>query len=305
MWDRPRFLGQVPISPGAGFGGSPWEFGGTPSGSYYANAQGTPLMTEQMNSPEHFEEEYHCYRSPAGAFVSIPFAQRDAYLAAGYVAVDSANCVSSRVSSLMGPRRMGADAPSGGGGGAQGSPQGGGQGGAQGTPTGGPTGGGRGEGNFEPGFAGQFGYPMGYPQGYPGCTWQKDANGNDVYVCPPTSGIPVVYPGAYGLMGRRRRMGAGGGGGGRGGGAGGFGGGGLVASGIGFETGDPFYFPQYPLVAPPQYAPVPPPGTTCSWEKDVSGNDVYVCRQASGAVVTMPPVASYGPVVYPAQSLFY
>lgn len=209
MWDRPRFLGQVPISSGAGFGGSPWEFGGTPSGRYYANQQGTPLMTEQLNSPDNFQEEYHCYQSPAGAFVSIPFGQRDAYLAAGYVAVDSSNCGTQMVAGLRGRRRMGAEAA------AQGSPQGGGQGGAQGTPS------------------------------------------------------PASPPGA------------------------GF-----------FETRDPFYFPQYPLVAPPQYAPVPPPGTTCAWEKDGNGNDVYVCRQASGMVVTVPPVASYGPVVYPAQSLF-
>jgi hypothetical protein len=164
-------------------------------------------MTEQLNSPDNFQEEYHCYRSPAGAFVSIPFGQRDAYLAAGYVAVDSSNCGGSRI---MGRRRMGAEAAAA----AQGSPQGGGQGGAQGTPS------------------------------------------------------PASPPGA------------------------GF-----------FETRDPFYFPQYPLVAPPQYV-VPPPGTTCAWEKDGNGNDVYVCRQASGAIVTVPPVASYGPVVYPAQSLF-
>lgn len=207
MWDRPQFLGQVPISAGAGFGGSPpWGFGGAPSGRYYANQQGGPLMSEEMTSPEHFQEEYHCYRAPDGTFVSIPFGQRDAYLAAGYVAADSANCGSPRATALMG-RRMGAEA--------QGSPQGGGQGGAQGTPS------------------------------------------------------PASPPGA----------------------------------GFAEDTG-PFVWPQYPLVAPPQYAPVPPPGTTCAWEKDANGNDVYICRQASGVVVTAPPVATYGPVVYPARTLF-
>src|SRR5262245_42315937 len=66
----------------------------------------------------------------------------------------------------------------------------------------------------------------------------------------------------------------------------------------------PFFWPTLPLVPPVAYPPVPPPGTTCSWEKDVNGNDIYVCRQASSAVVPVPQMYSYGPVIYPTRTFF-
>jgi hypothetical protein len=61
-------------------------------------------MTEQVNSPSHGYEERHCYRAPNGAYASIPLGQRDAYIAAGYVAVESSYCGRS-----LGGRRLGAD----------------------------------------------------------------------------------------------------------------------------------------------------------------------------------------------------
>lgn len=113
-----------------------------------------------------------------------------------------------------------------------------------------------------------------------------------------------------GLMGRRRYMGADAGGaqgspqgGGQGGAQGNPSPASQPAATQTFDTG-PFFFPTLPLVAPGLYPPAPPPGTTCSWEKDVNGNNVYVCRQAEGVMVPTTPVVSYGPVVYPARSLF-
>lgn len=104
-----KFLGQVAISPNAGFGGgiSPWGVGAMPSGWNYRNSQGGPLMSEEIVSPEHAYEEKHCYRSPAGDYVSIPLGEREGYLAAGYVAVDVANCSPS----LSGRRGLGQTTP--------------------------------------------------------------------------------------------------------------------------------------------------------------------------------------------------
>lgn len=108
-------------------------------------------------------------------------------------------------------------------------------------------------------------------------------------------------------MGRRRYMGADAQGSPQGGGQGGAQGtpspASQPAATQSFDTG-PFVFPTYPLVTPGMYAPAPPPGTTCQWEKDANGKDVYVCRQAEGVVVPASPVYSYGPVIYPARSLF-
>lgn len=118
-----------------------------------------------------------------------------------------------------------------------------------------------------------------------------------------------------GLMGRRMGAGPSGGGGGGGGGAQGAPqGGGVGAQGspspaspggasFSQDNFDPFFFPTLPLVAPGLYPPVPPPGTTCAWEKDANGNSVYVCRQ-SGAVVPVSPMVGYGPVMYPVRTLF-
>jgi hypothetical protein len=83
---RPVRLGQVPIlGPSAPFTGY------SPAG-YFANPSGTPLMSEELTSPEHTASEFHCYKSPDGKYVSIPFGQADAYKAAGYEAVDYSNC---------------------------------------------------------------------------------------------------------------------------------------------------------------------------------------------------------------------
>lgn len=106
MWNKAHFLGQVAIAPGGSFGGSPWGFGGYPSGWNYANSQGGTLMTEQVNSPSHAYEERHCYRGPAGDYVSIQLGDRDAWLAAGYVVVDTGYCGGA---AMNGRRRMGED----------------------------------------------------------------------------------------------------------------------------------------------------------------------------------------------------
>lgn len=116
-----------------------------------------------------------------------------------------------------------------------------------------------------------------------------------------------------GLMGRR--MGAGPSGGGGGGAQGAPQGGGVGAQGspqpaspagasFSQDNFDPFFFPTLPLTTPGLYPPVPPAGTTCSWEKDTSGNSVYVCRQANGVVVPTSPMVGYGPVAYPVRTLF-
>lgn len=85
-----RFLGQVALWPGPA--GTP--FYAAPPGGYFANPQGGPLMTEELTSPqeEHIAREFHCYRSPDGRYASVPFAMRDAYLAAGWVAADYSYC---------------------------------------------------------------------------------------------------------------------------------------------------------------------------------------------------------------------
>lgn len=90
MFERPFMLGQVPIAPGTGFTG---PFGIYSGPSYYAaNPSGEPYRSEEITSPEHYNEEYHCYRAPDGTYVSIPFGQAAAYKAVGYEAADVANC---------------------------------------------------------------------------------------------------------------------------------------------------------------------------------------------------------------------
>lgn len=69
---------------------------------------------------------------------------------------------------------------------------------------------------------------------------------------------------------------------------------------------NPFVWPGYPLVSPQLYPQVPP-GSSCAWEKDAVGNDVWVCRPSAPAAVLTPPPAplySYGPVSYPVQTFF-
>lgn len=85
MWKSAR-LGQVPLVLGPS---SPF-YGYTPGGTF-ANPSGSPLMTEELTSPEP-GREFHCYKAPDGSYVSVPFAQADAYKAAGYEAVDYSNC---------------------------------------------------------------------------------------------------------------------------------------------------------------------------------------------------------------------
>lgn len=68
-----------------------------------------------------------------------------------------------------------------------------------------------------------------------------------------------------------------------------------------------FNWPVWPGLVPPTSYPQVPPGTHCAWEKDVNGNDVYVCRPAAGApVVVAPPAPSYiyGPIGIPTQTIF-
>lgn len=88
-FDR-KFLGQVQLVSGP----STTPFYAQPPSGYYANPSGTPLMTEEITSPqsEHIAREFHCYRKPDGSFVSVPFAQADAAKAAGYEAVEYSNC---------------------------------------------------------------------------------------------------------------------------------------------------------------------------------------------------------------------
>ena len=206
MFDRGQFLGQVPLRGMgqpffAGPSGTPF-FGypaSVPSG-YFANPQGGPLMTEELTSPqeEHIEREFHCYRAPASdpndpkSYRSIPFGMRDAYLAAGWVAVPYENCGPAQgappsaapvgAASFFAPSRI-----AGKGMGARGGGGGGGIVGGAIPVAGGafPT----------------FGSPFINPYGYPGatrtvCTMVKDAAGNDVEECheEPASGYPVSYP---------------------------------------------------------------------------------------------------------------
>lgn len=115
MFERPHMLGQVPIA-GGPFTGPFGMFSG-PSAGYVANPSGTPLMTEELRSPEHYLEEYHCYRAPDGQYVSIPFSEAPRYKAAGYEAVDAANCPGSPAA--LGQAEPGGPPP------VQGNPQGG------------------------------------------------------------------------------------------------------------------------------------------------------------------------------------
>lgn len=117
MFERPFMLGQVPIA-GSPFTGPFGMFSGPVTG-YQANPSGTPLMSEELRSPEHYQEELHCYRAPDGSYVSIPFSQAAAYKAAGYEAADASYCPGK-------PVALGQDdAPSGGPPPVQGNPQGG------------------------------------------------------------------------------------------------------------------------------------------------------------------------------------
>ncbi len=53
----------------------------------------------------------------------------------------------------------------------------------------------------------------------------------------------------------------------------------------------------------PRLYPAAPANTPCAWEKDVDGNDIYVCRPAKAAIPP-PLLYSYGPVSYPTQVVF-
>lgn len=82
------WLGQVGLYLGPS---STPIYGYAPVGTY-TNPSGTPLMSEELTSPSNASGEFHCYKSPDGKYVSIPFSQADAYKAAGYEAVDYSNC---------------------------------------------------------------------------------------------------------------------------------------------------------------------------------------------------------------------
>jgi hypothetical protein len=202
MFDRGQFLGRVPLR---GMG-QPWFSGpsgtpffgyGSPAAApygYFANPQGTPLMTEEVTSPEesHIAREFHCYRAPNSdpndpkSYRSVPMALRDAYLAAGWVAVPYENCGPAQgaplsaapvgATSFIAPsrmgRRMGQDVfiededpgPSGGGGGSPGGV-------VAGAPTGGPSGPSGGFGPVGPVAPGPQPMPISNPSpagGFPG-----------------------------------------------------------------------------------------------------------------------------------------
>lgn len=82
------WLGQVGLYLGPS---STPIYGYAPAGTY-TNPSGTPLMSEELTSPSNTASEFHCYKSPDGKYVSIPFGQADAYKAQGYEAVDYSNC---------------------------------------------------------------------------------------------------------------------------------------------------------------------------------------------------------------------
>jgi len=187
-WRNPAFLGQVPLYQGPA--GSP--FYSAPPAGVYATPSGAPLMSEELTSPDESQiaREYHCYQSPDGSqFISVPFGQRDSYLAAGWVATDYGKCqgpplhaqpVGTPPGFVMGQR----------GGGGHGGGGGGGFRGGGGFVSSGFT-------DFGPDFF--PGYPLVPPYAYPPatppgttCAWEKDANGNSIYVCRPTPGAPVV-----------------------------------------------------------------------------------------------------------------
>lgn len=194
MFRNPAFLGQVALWQGPA--GSPFYY--SPPAGVYTTPSGAPLMSEELTSPEesHIAREYHCYQSPDGKqFMSIPFNQRDAYLAAGWTATDYAKCST-----------------------------------------------------------------------------------------PPLHAQPVGQPGF--VMGQR---------GGHGGG------GGFIPSG--FPLLDPGFM-GYPLVPPYNYPAANPPGTSCSWEKDVNGNNIYVCRPVEGGAPQVQPALSYGPMGFPVRTVF-
>lgn len=197
MFRNAAFLGQVPLYQGPA--GSPFYY--SPPAGVYTTPSGAPLMSEELTSPQSSDiaREYHCYQSPDGKqFLSIPFSQRDAYLAAGWTATNYSNCsspplhaqpVGGQPGFVMGQR--------GGGGGGRGGGGGGFRGGI----------------DVVPDFVPDYGYPLVPPYSYPPatppgttCSWEKDANGNSIYVCRPASGAvvpapqpalsygPVVYP---------------------------------------------------------------------------------------------------------------
>lgn len=205
LMGRP-FLGQVQLFPTPG--GTP--FYGYPPGGYIANPQGGPLMSEEITSPQESDiaREQHCYQSPDGkSYAAVPMALRDAYVSAGWTAVDYANCGGLHVqpvgatSFLRG--RMGQKGDAGGGGGVAppasgpGAPSGAAP--SAGTPSPAsvpasetvPS-----DSNF-PAFP-TYGNPYIYPYGYGTkqvCTKKTDKDGNEVTECHVEPSYPVVtYP---------------------------------------------------------------------------------------------------------------
>lgn len=199
MGAEPR-LGQVPF---AGPASSPF-FWPPVGGGYIANPQGGPLMSEELTSPqsEHIAREFHCYKSPDGQYVSVPFAQADAYKAAGYVAADYANCGYPPHAQPVGTPAyvMGQQGGGDGGGGApppvQGNP----------TPSSPPQQGisfDREFRNFWPGYYPNYAYPNYYyppqqPQPQKLVCKRKEEDGEEVFECEPAEPkVPAYYPPAY------------------------------------------------------------------------------------------------------------
>jgi hypothetical protein len=193
-------LGQVSLWQGPA--GSP--FYSTPPAGVYVNPSGAPLMTEELTSPQSSDiaREYHCYQSPDGKeFRSVPFALRDAYIAAGWVATNYANCGTPPLHAqpvgnqgfVMGQKGGGG----GGAGGGAGAPAGG--VGTQSAPS--PASPAPAAQDFSPDLLPTL--PLAAPYAYPApagstCAWEKDANGNSIYVCRPVPGTVAMVPPVYG-----------------------------------------------------------------------------------------------------------
>ncbi len=180
MGERRAFLGQVQLVSGP----STTPFYAYPPYSYIANPSGSPLMTEELTSPEssHIAREFHCYKAPDGSYVSIPFGAADSYKAAGYEATDYSNCkgLPPHAQPVGGGSFMGQAKGGGGGGGAPAANQG------VAPMTVGP-----GPQTFSDAFAPQYIVPS-YPAPQPGMTCKKRPD-EDTYDCVPKQPTVQTY----------------------------------------------------------------------------------------------------------------
>jgi hypothetical protein len=93
MFSRRGFLGQVGVTPQAGFGPPFGMFSpGIPSAPVL-NPSGSPLFSEEITSPQRAELERHCYHCPDGSTQSLTI---DEARAMGCEATDSSECESPR-----------------------------------------------------------------------------------------------------------------------------------------------------------------------------------------------------------------